>query len=707
MSLDLQARIDQMNSRNKELEAEVEERTSQLVESQASLSKACNQLCEAETKYESLQVDATKWKQRADDAKVFTVRRQQLLDKLQNDMKTAMEDDKETIESLQQDVKEWMDMANAAEKALIKSTKEHSQTIQKYVCSLDNALLREEALQQQNTELARSANELQDQLDEERRLRDEAMVNSLDNNEVGLVEGATGKDKSNRLLGLLVEERSVHQTQFDLLKAKYQQHLSEVKQQATDAEARMEEENNRHITTLINTLMEDMRIMESAQLVQAEKEGRQLQKALDMANQCHAAEKGAFEEKIAAYEDEISSTRASVEILSGENKNLKAAIENLQRHDRPKDLEESNDTAIASLGAAHNEEMTKLNKSLMDLVKVMKVEIFDLQHDNDVLNMRLCEKLQSFKKVQEQFETLKSEYNSLLGESKVLKRDNAKISSFQNCIVYALTGSTEVFGPSYKHCGFTGTTPAQLRKEYELKVKSMVDEKRNLVIRSNSVMSDLQKAMQDTWEADQQVATLKKELRSAKLARKELQLLLESRGIQLDPKLSESLEVSNDSSLAGDECSDTSAVEVKVDSTAPERDVTLMICHGDSDEIENLPLIPSLSMDSIPPPPPPPRSKDKSASWLSLSIDAMRVEEEQEFIHDNRREQEISTTILSPSSKQNHRHVHWNEERLWMANDGTTLASPMKDRYAATMASPASGVGTPLAKSIGRRSNRE
>ena len=120
----LQARIDEMSSTNKALEAELEARTSQLMESQASLSKTYNQLCEAETKYESLQVDAAKWKQRADDAKVFTVRRQQLLNKLQSDMKTALEDDKETIESLKQEVKEWMDVAKVAQDALEKSTKD-------------------------------------------------------------------------------------------------------------------------------------------------------------------------------------------------------------------------------------------------------------------------------------------------------------------------------------------------------------------------------------------------------------------------------------------------------------------------------------------------------------------------------------------------------------------------------------------------------
>lgn len=694
----LQARIDEMSSTNKALEAELEARTSQLMESQASLSKTYNQLCEAETKYESLQVDAAKWKQRADDAKVFTVRRQQLLNKLQSDMKTALEDDKETIESLKQEVKEWMDEAKVAQDALEKSTKEHSQAIQKYACSLDNALLREEALQQQNTELVRSLNELQDRLDEERRLRDEAMVNSLDNKEVDLDEGLTVKDKSNQLMGLLVEERSVHQTQFDRLKAKYQQHLSEMKQQAVETEARIEEEHNKHITTLINMLMEDMRDMEFNQLIQAEKEGKQLREALCKANQCRTAEKGILEEKIALIEDELSSTWAHVERLSEENKNLKASLENLQRRDQ---TEESNYTKTAASGSQRPEEMAKLNESLMDLVTVMKAEIYDLQKDNDLLYMRLNEKLKSFKQVQDQFETLQSEYISLLGESKVLKRDNAKISSFQNCIVYALTGSTEVFSPSYTHCGFSGTTPARLRKEYELKMKSMVDEKRKLVIRSNSVIIDMQKAMQDAWEADQQVAILKKELRSSKLARKELQVFLERKGIQLDSELSDSLERSNDYSSAGDECSDISAVEAKVDSTAPELDVTLMFGHGGSDDSENLPL-PSLSMDSIPSPPPPPRNKDKRASSLSVSLDAIRVDEEQEFIRDNLRGQQI-LTILSPSSKQNHHHVHWNEERLWIANDGTSPASPIKDSYAATTGGPANGHGTPLATSSGCR----
>jgi len=626
------------------------------MDSQASLSRTWNTLRETKTKYESLQVDAAEWKRRANDATIFTSQRQLLLKKLQKDMADAMDADKEMIESLQEEVSEWTRMATDSEEALEKSQNEHAQTriaMQECAQSLENALSREEALQKQNAELRGFIQNLQQEVDEERRLKDEALAaaamalratcQAIDESAVAEVDEL--KDNSHHLMELLAKERDVHQTQFDLLKDKYQAHLSLLQQEATEDKARIKGKISHNIATI---------------MAKAHEERDQLQKELEE-----------------AYERIF--------------------------------------------------DVSKYNETLVEIIEDMKKEHHSLQKDNDYLQQQLNEKLQAIKKVQEQFEMLQSEFNALLRESRALKKDNAKISSFQNCVVYALTGSTEVLKPatSCAENAFIGTTPKHLRKEFELKVKSMVDEKRTLVTRSNAAIADMHKAKQQAWEADQKVAMLKKELRMAKLAKSDLQLALQSKGIDVGESM---VGVSSSSSSFGDDRKEN----VEFTGKSSPLDVTLLI-NDRSHDIEAIPLSSSSSSMAIPPPPPPPSSskelsvKVKTSSndqltvlspsmmhgasaasgnvgrtpQLSLLLGKMTLGDKNSAFYPTTTGQGV--TILSPSSKDN-RRVHWNEKRLWVADDGSkpltplSITSPINDRYVSSMASPSEHGGfTPLA----------
>lgn len=731
----LECQVDELNNTVRALRAEVEERTSQLMDSQASLSQTCTQLRATETKYETLCIDSEKWKRRADDAKLFTSRRRQLLSKLQTDMANALNDDEETIEALKLEVNEWKRMASRTEGALEKYQSEYEQTkeaMHQFAHSLDDALAREETLKEENEKLGSTIRDLQSDLGEERRLKGKALAatdRALQDKCHAMMGEAllTETNSSSPLMELLAKEREVHETQFDLLKNKYQQHLSEIKKETAESEARMEDKHLRHVAAIMEVAHEEHEklVEDYNDLLRSMKEvepNRAIDREPEIETHIierHVSEKAILEERIASYKEQLSE-------LSEKNKELSNTVEQTVR------AEIDSYKKQAEEDAQRAEDMAKLNASLMETVREMKIQHDSLQSDNDELQKQMDEKLLALKKVQRQFETLESEFSTLLNESRDLRKDNAKISSFQNCVVYALTGSTEALTPGTYTSGFVGTTKAHLRKEYELKVKSIVDEKRNLLVRSNSAATDMQKALQQAWEADQQVAKLKKELRSAKLARQDLQNALQSSGIDLNPIWSASL---GDSSGSSSNDSKERQPQVQRAVEASPLDNVLLISSG-SNDIEAIPALGSSSSSSMdippPPPPPPPPSKAQNlsakppkssreeatvlappsnylagttdsaegkAQRLSVLLKKLSIEEENSSSTPKTLVGGQHGSILSPSSKHN-RRVHWNEDKLWSANDGSTpltplsVASPINDKYSAVMMSPSEQQGS-------------
>ena len=64
----------------------------------------------------------------------------------------------------------------------------------------------------------------------------------------------------------------------------------------------------------------------------------------------------------------------------------------------------------------------------------------------------------------------------------------------------------------------TGSTISQLRVEYEDAIRSLNDEKRELVMKNSAAISDMQKAEQRSWQLEEEVSRLKSELTSAHLS---------------------------------------------------------------------------------------------------------------------------------------------------------------------------------------------
>ena len=94
-------------------------------------------------------------------------------------------------------------------------------------------------------------------------------------------------------------------------------------------------------------------------------------------------------------------------------------------------------------------------------------------------------------------------------------------------MISAITGSTEALSTSQTSQSFS--KPVKSRREYDLKIEAMKNEKRELMMRSSSALADMQRAEQQAFKANQQITKLKKELRAANLAKSALQMTLESK----------------------------------------------------------------------------------------------------------------------------------------------------------------------------------
>jgi chromosome segregation ATPase len=525
--VDLEARIDVMTSRVDVLGSELEENNTQLLESQESLVTASRQLREAEARLEALQVEAENWKRKANDAQFFSARRQDLLNTIQKDAENSLEGAEEQELSLLKEVANWMKMATETEEALEKCRNESQKTKQALFIaktSLDKALIREEVLENKVADLEKSKDSLTEKLEQERGSKEEALATAnkilqeecFEEQKVHSASNqTTDLPESNDTLMDTIEELRREQCKLQEENGRFRSLLvacSEVQDQLVTIQR-----------TKFNIFMDENKALKdvvsstsgSTGLVSPEHES-----ALENVEEQQI--------EIAPSTMQPDSASAQVEALTRMNAEMVAMIEELKRDQLTGDIQETIDSYKQKALAAASQviDLSKTNGNLMDTIEGLNRE---LQEAYDRFQRQLDERFAAYNNVHDQLEILQTEFNALLSENKALKKDVSTVFSLQKCVISAISGSTEVFSSRGTHSGggFYGSTPERLRTEFEIKVESLMKEKRKLIIRSNEAITGMQKAEQQARESSQQVARLKKELEAAKIARSALKLALE------------------------------------------------------------------------------------------------------------------------------------------------------------------------------------
>ena len=215
-----------------------------------------------------------------------------------------------------------------------------------------------------------------------------------------------------------------------------------------------------------------------------------------------------------------------------------------------------------------NAELTKSNAEMKEVIEGLRRAQDELQEANDKFHSELDARwLEAYSVVKGQLETLQMEFQAVLDERDSLKRENAKINSLQNCVVSAISGTTNMFSQGDSNTG-CGTVPEELRKQYQQEIESLKEEKRRLAV---TAVTEMQKAEQRASVSEMTVAKLKKELRTVKLARNALQLVVQdrqNRGTQADcASLVKSIQL-NDMKEVGPELPVAGGKLIKIESTA-------------------------------------------------------------------------------------------------------------------------------------------
>jgi chromosome segregation ATPase len=523
---DLQARVDVMTSRVEVLKSELEDKNTQIVEIQDSLVEAVRQLPEAEARIGILQIEVENWKRKANDAKSFSARRQDLLKTIHEEAEKSLAGAEETELSLVNEVADWMKIATETESALEKCRKESLKMKQASFItktSLDKALMREEALEREIEDLKKSKDSLTEKLEQERGSKEEALATA---NKI-LQETCFDDKKTLSTSSQIAELSETNATLMETIK--------ELRRE----QCKPHEDNSRFRSLLVtySEVQDQLAALDLTKVIKLLDENKSLKDLVSSTTgskglvnpEDELALGNVIEQRV-----EITSSTVQPDSLSSQvkaliriNAELVATIEKLKRDQFSGGIEETIDSYKQKALAASSQviDLSKTNVHLMDSVEELKGE---LQEANDRFQRQLNEQFEAYNEVHDQLETLQTEFSALLNENKELKKNASTVSRLQKCVVSALYGSTEVFSSrgTSSGQGFYGSTPERLRAEYDLKVELLMKEKRKLIIRSNEAITSMHKAERKSWEFSQKISTLTEELEAAKMAQSTLQRAL-------------------------------------------------------------------------------------------------------------------------------------------------------------------------------------
>ena len=524
--VDLEKQVDRMAERVESLGQELGDCKDQLFKCQDALANTSQELKDSLAREEALRTNVDEWTQKANDFEALSTHRLEMLESMKSeldDTATSLNATQEREQRLLVEVSEWTEKTNAAETAFAQCEQHLEQTkkeLDEAASSLDAALQREVGLKDDVTGLETLKSELEDKMAEEIRSKEEALLaaeNELKKSRQNLEERAQKElDELREDMNQLLEnERATLQKELATASEAYAQ-LE--RQSAIDC-SQLEEKYHHELEAARNEAEE--------KLAQVEEK---LAKEIDSVKQAADEERTNLVKKGKAMLKDAKE-RAETELADIEDELHKVKDALSESRKEYEAYEKRAKTKIASYKQKLNfasgrvTELSQSNDNMEDTIKELEREKFKLQEENERFRRQLGGRFGADGKVQNQLETLQKEFNAILDENRALKKENERMSNPENGMLSSISESSEVGGAraSYTRGGVSGSTLSQLRKEYEETIEVLTDEKRELVMRNSAAITDVQKAEQRAWESDKQVAKLKEELTSLRLALQRLE----------------------------------------------------------------------------------------------------------------------------------------------------------------------------------------
>lgn len=171
----------------------------------------------------------------------------------------------------------------------------------------------------------------------------------------------------------------------------------------------------------------------------------------------------------------------------------------------------------------HNK-MSCENDNLRTKYEKLEREYKNSQCDLDRLKWKIATRSQS--NLEDQFENLQGEFNNIFEENRRLKRQKTTFS--ESFSYHQITSSPlqldnfDIVGTSQLHIdggddNMSSAIISQLRSEYENSISTLIDEKRELVMRNSSAITDIQREKQKTLKLEKEIQRLQSEKTSIQL----------------------------------------------------------------------------------------------------------------------------------------------------------------------------------------------
>ena len=512
----LRVAVEEWTSKWTQLDKLLHETTASLDQLKLDLEGTERMLEESKGREIGLVEDLQKWKDTAEVAQGLAESRSVEIAETKrelNDILNSFLASQEREKLLNADVDDWVGKFTVLQDTHSVLQQSHDATCESLkvkLAELNEAKSREELLREDKANLLGEKNLMEELLKAEKLSKDEAIIASkdhLDRTCEQLKEKGRKDllDLHERMNALLEQERQANRnhlikaaTEYKELVQTSTEAMNEKQKQIDAMLTSIREGHVSEVTTLKDQYEEEI---ESLKKQAANDRESLIEKGKAMLRKT----KSKAEAEINEIEDELSRSK---ELLSQQEKEYA-------------EYQEKTLAKIASykhqllFATSRMTELTTENDDMHEKMNTLEREKFTVLEENDRFRRQLGGRYGADGKTQNQLETLQKEFNAILDENRELKKAIVKRST----LAAISEASFEPTGPTpYSSTGVSGSTLTQLREEYEEQIQALNDEKRELVMRNSAAITDVQKAEQRSWELEKELARLKDELTSTKLA---------------------------------------------------------------------------------------------------------------------------------------------------------------------------------------------
>ena len=378
--------------------------------------------------------------------------------------------------------------------------------LEKVQHQLDASLEREKVLKAQIVELEHQKSDLEQELQNERVLAQEARIEAEQHLEKAL--------RDLKKQSLEEQERLTQEYEHRLLKSEEESkhHYQELERVASCTESRLKQS------------LEDLRNEHTASLAALNEER---DRKIDELSKCHADEMKALMESSEKERTELM--ERGKKMLQEKNEKIRQLEENIDSLSRASQTKEQELITLKQNQVVFEEKVAnkivsykqRLNRSLAEAeenarecddlqsrLKKLESEKSNLQQENDRFRRQLGGR---FGADTGAYEELKREFNVLLEENRALKRYK---SSSNEIDVFSVDGSAHAHNT---RGSVSASSLSQLRAEYEDKIEELNDEKRELVLKNTALVTEEARIQKRAFELEVEVQKLRQDKISLEL----------------------------------------------------------------------------------------------------------------------------------------------------------------------------------------------